>query len=566
MAQTDQVRAVRSRAIHLRPTGPTGSPTSPPDRRRAPAAPRVHHARGVGPSRRRFLAGAGAAGLAALAGCGDGGDAAPPTSVRTTAPPAPPSTLPALDHGPPTGAFPFAQGVASGDPDHTSVLLWSRVDRPVGEGSLVEVAADPELAAVVARVPVAFDPDADGTTRVVVDGLTPDRAWWYRFVADGHTSPIGRTRTAPAPGVAPAEPLRIGHVSCQRWSSGWWTALDDLAEQAPDLVVHCGDFVYESDAEGVRTIDAPEATDLEGYRLRYRTYRTDPALQAAQATGPWLQVWDDHEVVNDVAALPPDAGPAAVARRAAAHRAWWEHTPTRLPPPEGAALRIHRTVDWGALTRFVLLDGRQHRDRQPCDPAPGFPGQVGPRCEEADDLSMLGAEQEAWVADVAVGHGATWTTVVNQTVLHQWRLAPGNVAWNLDQWDGYPAARARLLEVLARAPAPVVLTGDVHSSWVADLRADFDDDGLAPIGAELVAPGVSSAPPAVLRSASTLIERLSPHVAWSETTRRGWVLHTVTPDAWVSEHRLVETVAEPGAPVEVAATWRLDPTRPGLGR
>ncbi len=213
-------------------------------------------------------------------------------------------------------------------------------------------------------------------------------------------------------------------------------------------------------------------------------------------------------------------------------------------------------MDWGGLTRFVLLDTRQYRDDQPCESQAG--ADIGPRCEETATTTMLGEEQERWFASVATGHDAVWTAVVQQVVVHPWQLLPGNLAWNLDQWDGYTGARQQFLEVLGRAPAPVVLTGDVHSSWIAELHADVDDDASPVVATEFVAPGVSSDVPEVLRTVGPLLAESSPHIAWSDIAHRGWVLHEIGPDSWTAAYRLVEDVSVPDAPVHVATTWTLD--------
>ena len=517
-------------------------------------------------SRRRFLGTAGV-GVAAvvLGACQDDGDGATGETTSTTTTEASPTTLPAIDHGEPVGPDPFGLGVASGDPDDTSVVLWSWVDRDGPTELTVEVALDESFEAIVWREQVQAAPDAGMTARVLVTGLGADTRHWYRFVLDGHVTAPARTRTAPSAGSLPDEPLRVGQLSCQRYSSGYWTALDDLAAQAPDVVVHCGDYVYESDRGPVRPIDQAPPLDLEGYRALWRRYKAEPELRAAHAGAPWLITWDDHEVENNYQGLDPGdppEGDAFLAQRAAAYRAWWEFTPTRTDPPDGPGLRMHRTVDWGGLTRFVLLDTRQHRDDQPC------PGEVGidlaARCDGTATTTMLGDEQEAWFDDVATGHDAVWTTVVQQVVLHQWRFLGGNVLWNLDQWDGYTGARRRLLETLSRAPTPVVLSGDVHSSWVADLHTDFDDPSSPVVGAELVGPGVSSDVPASLRQASGLVETFSPHIAWSEVTKRGWVLHEIGPETWTAAYRLVDDASVPGSGVTEATTWTLSAGRPGL--
>lgn len=511
-------------------------------------------------TRRRFVTGTLAAGGWVLTGCqGDdssGDDAAPTTAAPTTEPP---TTLAPIDHGPPIGEDPFGLGVASGDPDASSVVLWTWVAGGPRTAT-VEVALDDHFTRIVHRSDLETTPDTGGTGRVIVTGLHADTTYHYRFVADGHIR-TGRTRTAPAADALPAEPLRIAQLSCMRKSSGYWSALTDVADAAPDLVVHCGDYVYESDIGTVRPDDTPPPETLDEYRELWRRYKIEPELQAAHAAAPWLMVWDDHEVENNYQGVdpgdPPD-GDAFIAQRAAAYRAWWEYTPTRLDPPQTGAVNfdIHRTVEWGALTRFVLLDTRQYRDDQPCPD--DIATDVGPRCETTDTVTMLGPEQEAWFEGAATGHDAVWTTVVQQVVVHQWRLLGGNLMWNLDQWDGYTGARRRLLEVLERAPSPVVFSGDVHSSWVADLPIDFDQDGES-VAVEFVGPGVSSDLHPQLRGVDHLILRSSPYVRWAETTRRGWVLHTVTADEWRASYRLVDDAIVPDSAVRAVESFTVRP-------
>lgn len=522
-------------------------------------------------SRRRFLGAAGA-GVAAVAlgACSEDGNAergpSGPSSTSTAPEPTVPTLAP-IDHGAPEGPPPFTLGVASGDPDDASVVLWTFVARDASGPVtlLVEVARDEGFSEIVDRRELQADPASAMTARVVVDGLAPDTRHWYRFALDGHVTPPARTRTAPAPGEMPRDPLRVGQLSCQRWSSGYWTALDDVAAQAPDVVVHCGDYIYESDGGQVRPVEADEPADLDGFRAVWRRYKEGPELQAAHAVAPWLITWDDHEVENNYQGVHPVGGGEQerfLALRAAAYRAWWEFTPTRLPPPDGPTLTAHRTVDWGALTRFVLLDTRQHRDDQPCDDDVGT--DLGARCEATEAVTMLGEEQETWFADVATSHDAVWTTVVQQVVVHEWRFTPGNLVWNLDQWDGYTGARRRFLETLSQARAPVVLSGDVHSSWVSDLRRDFADDESPLVGTEFVAPGISSDIPARLRQAAPLIEALSPHIAWSEVTKRGWVLHELDAETWRAAYRLVDDVSVPDGSVTEATTWAVSSGSPGL--
>ncbi len=502
-------------------------------------------------TRRTFLGAAVAVGLGACRDGGAGEDGGATSTTTTGASPS--STLPPEDFGEPTGPYPFGLGVASGDPDHESVVLWTWADR---EGAVtLEIALDAAFTQIIVRAPAIVGPEAGNTVRVLAGSLEPDTQYWYRFALDGHLTPPARTRTAPEPGAVPAEPLHLAQLSCQRYSDGYWTALADVAAHEPDVVVHCGDYVYEVDRGPVRPLPDEAPTDLDGYRALWRRYKAEPELQAAHAVAPWLVVWDDHEVENNYqGADPGTAGrdPAAfLDQRAAAYQAWWEFTPTRAPSPTGPDLRMHRTVDWGGLTRFVLLDTRQYRDDQPC---PGeFGSDLGPQCDATPTVTMLGDEQEAWLTDVVErtsGDGTIWTTLVQQVVVHEWKIAPGNTVWNLDQWDGYTGARRRLLATLHGAPTPVVLTGDVHSSWVADLRDDGGD-----VGVEFVAPSVSSAIPDLLEGRGSLVELQSPHVQWSETERRGWVRHEITADRWTAEYRLVDDATVEGGAVTTVTTW-----------
>lgn len=499
-------------------------------------------------TRRRFIGGAVATGFGfstVLGACwdgddDDGGDGSPDTTTSTE----PPDLLDPIDHGEPVGEFPFGLGVASGDPDHSSVLLWTWLAGEATRELLVEVALDETFESIVARASLTAEPAVGMSARIIVDGLNPDAVYWYRFVADGHITAPARTRTAPAPGQMPSEPVRVAQLSCMRKSAGYWSALADVADTAPDVVVHCGDYIYEDETGTIRPEQVTRPVTLDDHRAVWRRYKVEPELQAAHAAAPWLAVWDDHEVENNYQGTDPGdppEGEAFLAQRSAAYRAWWEFTPTRVPqPPDNAVnLRIYRHVDWGALTRFVLLDTRQYRDDQPCTEGL-IGGDLGPRCEETATVTMLGAHQETWFDDTATTHDAVWTTVVQQVVLHQWRFAGGNAIWNLDQWDGYTGARDRLMGTLAQAPNPVVLSGDVHSSWASDLLADFDDRDSDAVGVEFVAPGVSSSIPSSLRNVGPLIELSSPHIAWSQTTKRGWVLHTVGADEWRTEYRLVD--------------------------
>jgi alkaline phosphatase D len=361
--------------------------------------------------------------------------------------------------------------------------------------------------------------------------------------------------------------LVLGHVSCSRWGAGRFAAYRDLADAGVDLVVHCGDYIYErgpGDEESVRDGQGDPAQTLDDYRYLYALHRGDEQLRAAHEAAPWLVIWDDHETSNNyVGDTPSDNSeshtPAELLeRRANAYRAWWEHMPVRFAPPDGPDLAIYRSFDVGTLARIHLVDTRQYRTPLDCESV----SSIGARCDTsfAPSTTVLGTDQEAWLADGLAEGERTWDVVANQIVLHQWRFAPGDEAiFNLDQWDGYPAARDRMTEALTGAAGdPVVLTGDVHSTWVADLRADFDDPSSERVGTELVAPGVTSSGEE-LEPILAAVQANSAHIRYAEAQHRGWLRHEITPDAWTAEIRHLADHTAADSRVDVAGSWVIQP-------
>lgn len=466
-----------------------------------------------------------------------------------------------------TTAYPFTLGVASGDPVADGVILWTRLaPDPLGGGGMPaknvkvrwQVANDERMRKVVRSGTATARPEHAHSVHVDVRGLDPARPYWYRFVVGDDETPIARTTTAPAEDALAAR-IRMAHVSCQRYETGYFTAYGDLAEHDLDLVVHVGDYIYETSNGPVRNMGLPIAISLDDYRTRYALHKGDQHLRAAHAVAPFVVTWDDHEVENNYTsefAQPESPTPdeaSFLARRADAYRAWWEHQPVRLPAPDGPDYPIFRRVPLGRLATIHVLDTRQYRTNQTCGT-----GDVGPRCDLAFDprTTVLGATQERWLTKGLKG-SRRWNVLANQVLMQQWRFTPGNEVWNLDQWDGYPVARDRVFAAMsARGVSDnVVLTGDVHSSWVGTLAVDFDDPASKVLGVELVGPGISSVPSAALSSIEPVVHANSPHVRWSETTRTGWVRHEVTPDEWRTEYRLVDDVTVANAPVRSASQW-----------
>ena len=473
-------------------------------------------------------------------------------SSTSTAPTTPESVAPVL------AADPFTLGVASGDPDDTSVVLWTRLTGELPDEGIdvtweIEGLDGSPLGDGVARA----DASTGGSVHVVADVSEPIM---YRFRVDGYQSPEGRA--APIDDV---DSIRIASATCQHYETGFYAAHRDIAEWAPDLVLFLGDFIYEDAANPigdgrVRSHEGAEPIDLDGYRARYATYLVDEHLQASRAACPWLVIWDDHEVENDYAALHPQdpADESAFpARRALAYQAWWEHTPTRLPAPDPAAADypIYRSVDFGDLLTISALDGRQYRSNQVCDATLD----VGPPCPGWDDptRTMLGAEQEAWLADRFASTTSRWNCVAQQTVMTDLRFVGTGGILNYDQWDGYAPARDR---VLSGAPRDlIVLTGDIHLAGVGLLG---DPTGTAPTGVEFVTTSISSA--GIVPADFQQVLAGYANVVDAELTKRGYTRHTVTADAWTAEYRTVDDVTDPGSAVSTWKSFLVEHGSPGV--
>jgi alkaline phosphatase D len=489
-------------------------------------------------------------------------------AARVDAIPAP-SALPALPD-------PFTLGVASGDPWPTSVVLWTRLaPAPLaedGRGGMPrrtvtvhwQVAEDERFTRGVRGGYAVADPEWAHSVHVEVAGLRPAATYFYRFRAEGHLSPVGRTRTAP-PGGSTA-PASFGVVSCANFEDGFFTAYRRLAQDEPDLVLHLGDYLYETPETSpgrVRGHLGGEARTLASYRRRHAQYKTDPDLQALHASAPWAVVFDDHEVDGNWAGWTPQ-GPERdfAARRAAAFRAYYEHLPLRRASiPAGPHLQAYRRLAWGDLATVHLLDTRQYRYDQACGDTRviGCAGRLGA------DRTMLGHRQEGWLYDGLAASSARWDVLAQQVFVAQKDSWPGpEQEFAMDSWDGYPAARSRLLAALAPARNPVVLTGDVHRHYANDLLADFDDPSSPVLGTELVTSSVSSGGDGSARTALTDVQLAeNAHLHYADS-RRGYVLASVSMDELRADFRTVERVSRPGVRARTARSFTLADGQRGL--
>ncbi|WP_078812176.1 alkaline phosphatase D family protein [Prosthecobacter debontii] len=474
--------------------------------------------------------------------------------------------------------YPFTLGVASGDPAPDGFVLWTRLAPKPLEGGGMEampvkvswvVAEDEALSKVVRQGTIVATPEWGHSVHVEVEGLKPDRWYWYQFRVGGESSPKGRTRTFPAVEVIP-EKLRFAFASCQHFETGLFTAYEHMMREDLDVVVHLGDYIYEYAGidKRVRKHTGPESTSIDTYRNRHAQYKCDPALQGMHALVPWLVTWDDHEFDNncagDVSEEHDVSRESFLKRRAAAYQAYYEHMPLRRSAmPKGPDMLLYRKVGYGRLADFHMLDTRQYRSDQPCGDG------KKPQCEQAlnPDSTMMGPIQRDWLFENLGKSASTWNVLAQQVMMARVDRAAGSeVGYSMDQWPGYEKERRRVLKYLheQRVTNPVILTGDIHSNWANDLIADFDDLDSEVVASEFVGTSISSGGDGALEPKNlepTYSE--NPFVKF-HSAERGYVRCEVTPNDWKTDYQAVPYVSKPGAPLLTRASFAVEAGKAGL--
>ncbi|MBY6037682.1 alkaline phosphatase [Fictibacillus nanhaiensis] len=480
------------------------------------------------------------------------------------------------------GSYPFTLGVASGDPLSDSVVLWTRLaPDPLNGGGMPdqavpvkwEIARDENFKKVIKSGKTLAQPNLAHSVHVEVDGLKPNKVYYYRFKSGHELSPIGRTKTLPLKGEEVSS-MTFAFASCQQYEHGYYTAYQHMAEEDLDLVFHLGDYIYEygpneyvSGSGNVRTHSGPEIITLQDYRNRHAQYRSDANLKSAHAAFPWVVTWDDHEVENNYANMIPEKGQsveAFVKRRAAAYQAYYEHMPLRRSSlPNGADMLLYRDFTYGNLATFNVLDTRQYRD----DQANGD-GSKPPSDESQDpNRTLTGKEQEAWLLRNLGDSKTHWNVLAQQVFFAQRNYGTStSPKFSMDAWDGYTSSRQRITDfVQSRNMNNVmVLTGDVHASWACDLKADYDDPDSKVIGAELVGTSITSGGNGADKRADTdRIIELNPHIKFFNDYR-GYVRCTVKPDEWRADFRVLPFVTSPGAAISTRASFVYHKDQTGL--
>ncbi|MDT0330253.1 alkaline phosphatase D family protein [Nocardiopsis lambiniae] len=504
-------------------------------------------------TRRTVLAGGAALGAAALVGAATPWNAPAGATPRAT---------PLTD--------PFTLGVASGDPDHDSVVLWTRLaPDPLAQDGLGgmpdrdvdvqwQIAQDERFTRVTATGTTTTGPDRAHSVHIEARGLRPGAHYHYRFRVGTHISPVGRTRTTPAPG-ARVDRFAFAFAGCQSLTHGHYTAQRHLADEDLDLVAFLGDYIYETGEAGSvgrPHVPAREVHTLAEYRIRHAQYKNDTDLQAAHAAFPWAVVFDDHELDNNWADDHPYGGQPSEAflqRRADALKAYYEHMPLRpAQRPQGPDLHLYRRLAFGRLVDLHLLDTRQYRDPQ------------SPPDREDPARTLLGADQKRWLLNGLSASRAQWNILAQQVFFSQRDFAAGDpTRFSDDAWDDYKVERDEVRDHLAGVRNPVVITGDVHAGYVVDVKADFDDPASATVATELVGTSLTSGGDGTDQNPGDAVQLAeNPHITFIDR-RRGYVRNVVTPTEWTADYRTVARVSVPGAPITDRARFVITDGVPG---
>ncbi len=514
-------------------------------------------------SRRRFVIASGAAAALGstlgLSACGGGGESAKER---------------------------FGYGVASGDPLSDRVIIWTRANQFSNATDVQwDVALEPAFTTLVKTGTVTAQPANDHTVKVDVTGLSPATTYYYRFRVSGEVSETGRTRTLP---VGAAQQVKLGVFSCAAFSVGQFHVYNHAAARSDlDAALMLGDYIYEtglSTAEqnaarliGREADPSNEVRTLQEYRLRYQRYHSDADLRALRRNVPLIGVWDDHEIVNDIwrdgaGGHDPATEGSFAARRAAAVQAYHEWMPTRV----GAdPLKIYRSFDFGNLLSLHMLETRVLGRDAPTNRDAYLAGAANDPARQ-----LLGAEQETWLATRLQQSSATWQVLGQQVVFGGMRIPLSvyddfgddaikafllaldtpdaqrsdaqralvnqpRIGYELTNWDGFPAARERVMAMSRAADKNlVVLSGDSHNAWGHDLR----DAAGNRIGVEFATPSVTSTgleithPKIGREFLADAFVRMVPDLKFAETARRGYVTVIFTPTAATGQWTFISSV------------------------
>ncbi|MCB0761776.1 MAG: alkaline phosphatase D family protein [Flavobacteriales bacterium] len=455
--------------------------------------------------------------------------------------------------------YPFYHGVASGDPLADRVVIWTRVTPEEGQDTIAvswRMALDTGMTELVGNGVFETTASRDFTVKIDVEGLEPDTWYYYDFEAFGLYSLRGRSRTLPVGSVNHA---RFAVMSCSNYEHGYFNAYKQLAVKNDiQAILHLGDYIYEYQVGGFSAfIDGRqnepenEIITLEDYRIRHSHYKLDEDLRKLHQQYPWITVWDDHEFANNAWTggaqnHNPGEGDWEV-RKGNGWQSYFEWMPVR---EQGDNL-IRRTIDWGDLIRFYVLDTRiEARDEQV---------DIGSGAVDDPNRNLLGAGQKSWLVSELQSSDAQWNIFAQQVMMAPLEILGLEV--NTDQWDGYQADRDWFYSTIQgqNVVNPVVLTGDFHTSWANNLPlANYNENSeTGSAGVEFVVTSVTSTGSPVEVGINT-IQFFNPHVEFVDLTHHGYVLLDVTPSKCQGDWYFMDNISVPDWGSFVGAKYAVD--------
>lgn len=472
---------------------------------------------------------------------------------------------------------PFYHGVASGDPLIDRVIIWTRVT-PVDSVASVsvrwEISSDENFETVLRSDTLSTSPAKDYTVKVDVTNLTPGTRYFYRFISFGRTSMVGRTRTLPDQSP---DSITFAVVSCANWEFGYFNAFARIGEKELDAVLHLGDYIYEyatgkygNKNSDRKNIPAHEIVTLNDYRTRYSQYHLDKGLQTARQNHPFIVIWDDHEVANDVYSQgaqnhQPEEGDF-MTRKAAAKKAYYEWMPIR----EGE--KLYRSFQYGDLVDLIMLDERLEGRVKPLD-------SLNDPAYSKEYRSMLGQEQLEWFQN-ELKDGKSWKVIGNQvmfTPLDQSAANPKH-GINLDSWGGYPLERNKIADFIQSNSIKdvVFLTGDTHASWALEVINDPKTSPLrnvkTPFAVELGTTSISSgnaneyaSDEEVMKTEKKFLE-INKHLKFTNQRDHGYLLLTLKERAATAKWHYVDKLLEIDPSERVGQRFTIPRGRPNLTR
>jgi len=518
----------------------------------------------------------------------------------------------------------FDFGVASGDPLSDRVIVWTHAKYQNLSDAVPltwQVATDLEFTKIISSGSGLATADNGYTFKADAQGLGPNQSYFYRFVSGQHISPIGKTKTLPLGAV---NEVKLAVLSCSNYPAGFFNVYAEVARSDADVAIHLGDYIYEYAATGYASekaaslgrtsVPANEIVSLSDYRLRHAQYKSDADSKQFHASKPVIAVWDDHEFTNDTYKDGAENHSTATegsfaARKAVAIQAYHEWMPIRSGMDKS---KIYRSFNFGNLLSLHMLDTRSvGRDQQveitdlinPAKQASAVATLSSPTRQ------LMGTEQVQWLQGQMAASTATWQVLGQQvlmarmefpltilqalnpsdtsaqaqiagqkaitdyltakgkqaqgyplTALETALLAQPKLGYNLDAWDGYPAAREILLSTAAALNKRlVVLAGDTHNAWHSDLTLLSGQK----VGEEFATSSVSSPgleaylslPPAQIKA---IFEGVVKDLKWMDASRRGYLKLTVSSTQVQGEWFFIDTIS--------SRSYKVDPSAPAEKR